>query len=88
MRGGSDRIKEFTKEYEEANGRELREVVWEGSTPTYVKVKDKLDKDFWKTWGKVFDLEIELEKEIDVVRYFDKKNNVDVSELGNVVNLT
>jgi len=88
LRGGSDRIKEFTKEYEVANGRELREVIWDGNTPTYMKVKDKLDKDFWKTWGKVFDIEIEFEKELNVTRYYDKKNNVDVTESGDVVNVT
>lgn len=78
----------LTKEMEISLGRELREQVWGDGGFNFHRITDKLDKDFWKAWPKVFDLEIETENSLDVFRYHDKRTNTDVVENGNIINIT
>ena len=77
----------LTKEMEASLGKELREQKWENWVANFYKIKDKMDKDFYKTWGKVFDMEIELEKPIEVLKYKTKSWEI-VSEDWNIINLT
>ncbi len=55
---------------------EWREVVWVDKKQQYNKVK--LPDDFYKTYKKVFDLEVELEEEQEIIKYKDVKDLWDI----------
>lgn len=52
---------------------ELREQIWNNNSRQFEfhKVKDKIDRDFYKTWKKVFDLVIEFEDMVEVETWKD-----------------
>ena len=87
LTSGTERIKTFTKEYENSAWRELREQIWnQDGVAEFHKVKDKMDNEFYKTWKKVFDLEIEFAQPVDLKVWKRLEGHVVVSD--NIINLT
>lgn len=61
-----EKVSEDFKNLKPGDKQELREQIWENGFPSFHKVKDKMDGEFFKTWKKVFDLEIETEQPMEV----------------------
>jgi hypothetical protein len=66
----------WTEEIEEVkklslDNFELREKFWNKETSNFEfhKIKEKTDRDFFKIWKKVFDIDIQFDKEVEVERW-------------------
>ena len=90
LRGKTPEMEEVSaafKNMKPGDKQELREQIWENGFPSFHKVKDKMDSDFFKTWKKVFDLEIETEQEVEVDAW-DKETKSNVRRSDTEFNIT
>ncbi len=65
---------------------ELREQIWNNGVAEFHKVKAKINKDWYKIFKKVFDVEIALEKPTEILRYVTKEW-VEVRETNTIVRI-
>lgn len=82
----SDYKEDYKRIGEEA--MELREKIYDPSLGkyTYVKVKEKITREFYKTYKKVFDLAVDIDSPIEISRWDkDAQQNVTEKVANNVV---
>ena len=82
-----EQVNEAFKNLKPGEKQELREQIWEGGFPSFHKVKDKQDKEFFSTWKKVFDLEIATEVPVEVDAW-DKEAKAMVKQSDTEFNVT
>jgi hypothetical protein len=69
-------IKDLPKE-DNIKNLELREVIWVGKQPSFQKITQKINREFFATYKKVFDVHVYLEEETKVHRYKDVYESTD-----------